>query len=146
MSRPSRRRSRWRTAALLATATLGLCCVGAAGLGLWTWQTVRGATGPARQAADEFLTDIAAGDGPAAYRRLCADTRARWTPTGTTQRINGPLAVRRYRIVDVSVRTRDGRPQATVTAELTRASGAVDTRHLLVLPDDGGWRVCGDPL
>nr|MDT0657657.1 hypothetical protein [Micromonospora sp. DSM 115978] len=131
---------------VLATAVVALVClVGATGLGLWNYQSVRGAREPARQVAEAFLGDLVVGDAETAYDRLCAATRDRWQRLEFVRWIGGRPALSRYAIQDVSVATRDGRLRGTVTAELTQPSGKVVTHPLTVVREDGDWRVCGDP-
>ena len=124
---------------------MALCCVGVAGLGAWNVQVVTGASGPVRETADEFLRSVTAGDTDGAYERLCADARTRWSPLGFTSWLRTPPLVNDYEILDVSVATRRGDPEGTVTVRLTRDTGANEQRKLSVVRDDDGWRVCGDP-
>jgi hypothetical protein len=142
----SRRRRPLRRVLLLAGVALLVCCVGAAGLGAWNLQSVRRSSGPARQAVDAFLTDVAAGDRVRAYDRLCAGTRARWSREEFDRRFSASPRISRHAIEDVSVATRQGQLRGTVTATLTLDSGLVDRRELAVVQEGDGWRVCGDPL
>ncbi|GIJ29136.1 hypothetical protein Vqi01_42980 [Micromonospora qiuiae] len=144
-SRPARRRRPVRAGLALAGAAVALCCVGVAGLGAWNVQVVTQAAGPVRNTAEGFLREVTAGDTDAAYRRLCADARTRWSQLGFTSWVRTPPVVRDYEILDVSVATRAGRPYGTVTVRLTRESGTTEQRDLSVVRDDGGWRICGDP-
>lgn len=135
----------WRTALLVVGVVLVVCCVGAAGLGLWNYQLLRGTDGPVRAAADGFLRDVSsAGTAAAAYDRLCAATRDRWTRDEFVRRSTGPDAVIRYTIDRVRVATRGGRPEGTVNAKLVRRSGTVDERALRVIRNGDTWQVCGD--
>ncbi|MFY1702298.1 hypothetical protein ACN28G_11225 [Micromonospora sp. WMMA1923] len=143
--RPARRRRPLRAGLLLAGCAVALCCVGVAGLGLWNVQVVRQASGPAREAADGFLRELAAGDTDAAYERLCAETRTRWSRLGFDQWVRTPPLLTGHQIRQVSVNTRDGRPRVTVTARLDRDSGRAEDRDLTVVRDGDGWKVCGDP-
>ncbi|MGC4807819.1 hypothetical protein [Micromonospora sp. DT233] len=144
--RPARRGRPARTGALAAAAGLGLCLVGAAGLGAWNVQVVTGAAGPVRETADGFLRDVAAGDADRAYGRLCADARTRWSGSGFAAWLRTPPRVTGYEITDVRVATRGGRPRGTVAVRLIRDGGAGAAHDLPVVRDDDGWRVCGDPL
>jgi hypothetical protein len=141
--RPPRR---LRSALLLIGGVVVVCVVGVAGLAAWNLQHVTRTAGPVRQAAEEFLGEVASGDRVGAYDRLCAETRARWSREEFVRRLAVPPTIVGYRVVDVSVATRPGEPDGTVTAELTRATGVVDRRVLAVVRDDGQWRVCGDPF
>lgn len=145
--RPRRPRRRLRAALALAGAVALLCGVGAAGLGLWSYQSVRGAAAPARDAAERFLARLVNDDPAGAYVLLCAATRQRWPPPEFTRRVAAPPRLVRYEVRQVRVVTRGGRPRATVTVGLTRASGPPQTRAVPVeRDDDDGWRVCGDPF
>ncbi|WBB80821.1 hypothetical protein O7606_05390 [Micromonospora sp. WMMD882] len=144
-SRPHRPRRPARVGAAVAAATAGVCCVGVAGLGVWNVQTVRQADGPVRDAAETFLTDLTAGDAEAAYRRLCASARSRWSPIGFAAWTRTPPVVTGHQVTDVSVSTRGGRPTGTVAVRLTRDGGGSEHRDLTVVREDDGWRICGDP-
>jgi hypothetical protein len=142
---PTRPRRTARAVLLGAAVVVLVCLVGATGLGLWNYQSVRGAREPARQVAEAFLGDLVVGDAAAAYDRLCAGTRDRWQRLEFVRWIGGQPAISRYTVREVSVATRDGRPHGTVTAELTERSGKVRSHPLTVVNEDGDWRVCGDP-
>ncbi|GAB3807085.1 Rv0361 family membrane protein [Micromonospora zhanjiangensis] len=145
-ARATRRRPGLRGALLVAGVVLVVCCVGAAGLGLWNFQVLRGTRGPVRAAADDFLRDVSAGQpsAAAAYDRLCAATRDRWTREEFVRRATGQDAVIRYTVGEVTVATRGGRPEGAVTARLVRRGGAVESWTLRVVRDGDQWRVCGD--
>ncbi|WFF04342.1 hypothetical protein [Micromonospora sp. WMMD964] len=132
----------------LAFAGFGvaLCCVGVAGLAAWNLQTVRQAAGPIRDTADGFLNEVTLGDSDRAYQRLCEDARSRWSAIGFTSWVRTPPMVTDYEITDVSVTTRSGRPQGTVTVKVTRSGGLSEERRLPVVREGGDWRVCGDPF
>lgn len=134
-----------RTALLVVGLVVFVCCVGAAGLGAWNYQLLRGTSGPVRAAADGFLRDVSSdGSAAAAYDQMCPATRDRWTREEFVRRATGPDAVIRYAIEQVKVATRDGQPEGTVSTRLVRRSGAVDNRKLQVVKDGDNWRVCGD--
>ncbi|MEU8421118.1 hypothetical protein AB0C15_09615 [Micromonospora sp. NPDC048835] len=145
-SRPARRHRPMRTGLAFAGFGVALCCVGVAGLGAWNLQTVRQAAGPIRETADGFLNEVALGDSDRAYERLCQDARSRWSAIGFTSWVRTPPMVTDYEITDVSVATRSGRPQGTVTVKVTRSGGISEERRLPVVREDGDWRVCGDPF
>ncbi|MEW2382181.1 DUF4878 domain-containing protein [Micromonospora sp. NPDC047707] len=144
-SRPARPRRPVRAGLVFAGVGVALCCVGVAGLGARNLQVVTQASGPVRETADGFLRSVTAGDTDGAYDRLCADARTRWSQLGFTSWVRTPPTVSDYEILDVSVATRRGRPQGTVTVRLTRDSGTTEQREMTVVKEDGGWRVCGDP-
>lgn len=133
---------------VLALAATGLfvCCVGAAGLGAWNYQQVRQSSDAARDAAEAFLHDVTSGDAAGAYDKLCGDTRERWSRDDFVQRLSMPPTISRYAIDDVAVASDQGQLRGTVTAKLTRRSGAVDRREMPMVMDGDHWRVCGDPF
>ena len=120
--------------------------VGAAGLGVWNFQHVYRATGPARAAADAFLRDVTSGDATGAYELLCADTRERYSRDEFARQLAVPSVIVEYAIDDVSVATDRGRLRGTATVRLTRRSGVVDRREVPLVHHGDGWRVCGDPF
>ncbi|MEH0938067.1 Rv0361 family membrane protein [Micromonospora psammae] len=144
-TRPARARRPLRTGLVLGGLTMALCLVGVAGLGTWNVQVVTGASGPVRDTADGFFREVAAGDVDQAYQRLCAQARSRWSEVGFAGWVRTPPLVSGYEIVDVSVRTKAGRPVGEVTVRVTRDGGAAEERRLPVVKEDGEWRVCGDP-
>ncbi|MFI2713483.1 hypothetical protein ACH495_25510 [Micromonospora sp. NPDC018662] len=144
--RPARRRRPARAGVLVAGLGLGTCLIGVAGLAVWNAQVVLQAGGPVRETADGFFRDVAAGDTDGAYERLCAEARSRWSQAGFGSWVRTPPVVSGYEIVDVSVSTRAGRPRGTVVVRLNRDGGGSEQREVPVVPEDGGWRVCGDPF
>lgn len=145
-TRPARQTRPLRVAGAVTALAVLMVCVGAAGLGAFSFQSVFRASGPVREAADGFLREMTAGDTAAAYDRLCADTRSRWSALGFAAWVRTPPVVTRYEIVDVSVATRSGRPVGTVSVRLNRAAGPQQSRQVPVVSEDGRWRVCGDPF
>ncbi|MEH1016498.1 hypothetical protein V6U90_25760 [Micromonospora sp. CPCC 206060] len=144
--RPARPVRRLRVAGAVTALAALMLCVGAAGVGTFSFQSVWRASGPVRDTADGFLREVVAGDVDTAYERLCADTRERWSALGFAAWVRTPPVLTRHEIVDVSVATRAGRPHGTVRVRLTRAAGPVQDRQVPVVREDGRWRVCGDPF
>lgn len=144
--RPYRPRRRLRAALLTAAVVVFLCAVGAAGLGLWSYQSVRGAARPARAATERFLARLVEGNTVGAYGQLCTATRQRWTRPEFTREVTEPPRIVRYTVRGVRVVTRTGQPRATVTTDLTREMGPAEERAVPVVRDGGTWRVCGDPF
>ncbi|MEU5940992.1 hypothetical protein ABZ807_17775 [Micromonospora sp. NPDC047548] len=145
-TRPARPRRPVRSGLMLGGLTMILCLVGVAGLGAWNVQVVTQAGGPVRETADGFLRELSAGDVERAYGRLCAQARKKWSEVGFASWVKTPPVVTGYEIVDVSVRTKAGRPTGEVAVRLTRDGGASEERRLTVVKDSGKWRVCGDPF
>ncbi|MBB3101584.1 hypothetical protein FHR83_009313 [Actinoplanes campanulatus] len=107
---------------------------------------IQEATGPARQAAEEFVADLESGNSDAAYGRLCADTTSDFTREAFVQGLSGQPAIRSHEIVGVNVSNVNGRVSATVTANLTLDSGFVDRPTFPLVQEDGQWKVCGQPF
>ncbi|MDH6463069.1 hypothetical protein ABT214_06150 [Micromonospora purpureochromogenes] len=145
-TRPARPRRPVRTGLLLGGLTMALCLVGVAGLGAWNVQVVMQAGGPVRETADGFFRELSAGEVDRAYDRLCDQARGRWSEVGFAGWVKTPPVVSGYEILDVSVRTKAGRPIGEVTVRVTRDGGAAEERRLPVVKEDGEWRVCGDPF
>ncbi|MFY1670702.1 hypothetical protein ACN27G_12150 [Plantactinospora sp. WMMB334] len=141
--RPPRR---FRGVLSVVAAGLFVCCVGATGLGAWNYQHVRQSSGAAREAAEAFLHDVTSGDAAGAYDRLCVDTRERWSREEFERRLAVPPTISRYAVDDVEVASDRGQLRGTVTATLTRRSGATDRREMPMVRDGDQWRVCGDPF
>lgn len=137
---------RLRLALLLLGLSVLVCAVGAAGLGAWNYQSVRHAAGPARQAADGFLREVAADDVAGAYDRLCPATRQRLSAQEFARRVRALPKLGRHTIGEVRVATDDGEFRATAQAQLTWDSGVVEAHTLQLVTDQGAWRVCGDPF
>ncbi|WP_170208840.1 DUF4878 domain-containing protein [Micromonospora pisi] len=135
-----------RRALLVVGVTLFVCCVGAAGLGAWNYQSIRLAEGPAKKATETFLTAVSSGDHESAYGRLCPATREQWSLPRFALQAQTPSAIARYAVEDVKISSKDGQQRATVAVALTRQSGSVDQHEVPVVKGDDGWRVCGDPF
>ena len=135
-----------RTGLLLGGLAMILCLVGVAGLGAWNLQVIVGASGPVRETADGFFREVSAGEVDRAYERICAPARGRWSEVGFAGWVRTPPVVSGYEIVDVSVRTKGGKPVGEVVVRVTRDGGASERRTLPVVREKGEWRVCGDPF
>ncbi|MEH0844597.1 hypothetical protein V6U81_19625 [Micromonospora sp. CPCC 205711] len=145
-TRPARRSRPVRTGLLLGGLAMILCLVGVAGLGAWNLQVIIGASGPVRETADGFFREVSAGEVDRAYERLCAPARGRWSEVGFAGWVRTPPVVSGYEIVDVSVRTKGGKPVGEVIVRVTRDGGASEQRTLPMVREKGEWRVCGDPF
>jgi hypothetical protein len=135
-----------RLVLVLLGVTVFACALGAGGLGAWNYQSVRHAAGPAREAADGFLREVAADDLRAAYDRLCPATRERLSREAFAQRVHALPKIGGYAIRDVRVVSDKREFRGTVSAEFTWESGVVEDRSLEMVTEKGDWRVCGDPF
>lgn len=141
---PPRRRT-LRTVLIVVGAVVVLCC-GVAGVGgFFLVKGIKDATGPAREAAVTFVSDLEAGNVDAAYGLLCSDTRNDYTHDAFADGIAKQPKIRSHSVVGVNVMNYNGRTTATVNMTLTLDSGFTD-RHLFTLVKESGvWKVCGQP-
>jgi hypothetical protein len=103
------------------------------------------ATGPARDAADQFVTDLQNGDTSGAYDLLCSGTRGAFSPDDFAQGVAGQPKIVSHRLNGVRVSSGSGPTTAVVTMKLTMQSGFVDQHNFPLLKEDGNWKVCGGP-
>ncbi|GGQ86663.1 hypothetical protein GCM10010166_66010 [Couchioplanes caeruleus subsp. azureus] len=123
-----------------------LCCAGGVTGGYFFYRGIQQATGPAREATDEFVADLEARNADAAYGRLCASTRSKFTRNAFIQGLSGQPKINSHEIVGVNVSNVNGRVSATVTAKLTLETGFVDQHTFTLVKEDGRWRMCGQPF
>lgn len=143
---PPPRRRTLRTVLIVVGIVLVLCCAGAVAGGFFLFREVKQATDPAREATEEFVTDLESGDADAAYGRLCAGTRGRFTREAFLHGLSEQPRIQSHEIVGVNVSTVNGRVSATTTAELTFDTGFVDRHTFKLVKEDGQWKVCGQPF
>ncbi|MEU0546309.1 hypothetical protein [Micromonospora sp. NPDC005979] len=144
MPQPPKRRT-LRTVLIVVGVVVVLCCGGAGIGGFFLYKGVKGATDPARQTAESFVSDLEADDADAAYGLLCGDTRVRYTREAFVQGVAKQPKIRGHMVNGVNVSSVNGRTSATVSMALTLDSGFTD-RHLFALvKEDGAWKVCGQP-
>lgn len=130
---------------IVVSIVMVLCTCVAAG-GYFFIRGIQQATGPASQAAEEFVADLESGNADAAYGRLCASTTSNFTREAFVQGLSGQSAIRSHEIIGVNVSNVNGRVSATVTANLTLDSGFVDRHTFTLVQEDGQWKVCGQPF
>jgi hypothetical protein len=141
---PPKRRT-LRTVLIVVGAVVVLCC-GAAGIGgFFLFKGLESATGPARQAAESFVSDLEAGDADAAYGLLCSETRGKYTRDAFDQGVARQPKIHSHRVNGVNVTNVNGRKSATVNMALTLDSGFTDQHIFALANEDGVWKVCGDP-
>ncbi|SCG40542.1 protein of unknown function [Micromonospora echinaurantiaca] len=130
---------------IVVGVVLVLCCGGAGVGGFFLYKGVKGATDPARQAAESFVTDLEAGDTDGAYGQLCSQTRGRYARDAFARGVAQQPKIRGHKVNGVNVSTVNGRTSATVNMALTLDSGFTDQHTFLLVKEDGAWRVCGQP-
>ena len=74
--------------------------------GSFLYKGIKGATDPARQAAELFVSDLEAGDADAAYGLLCSDTRGRYTRDAFVQGVAKQPKIRGHKVNGVNVEER----------------------------------------
>ncbi|MET8152941.1 hypothetical protein ACIBSW_34990 [Actinoplanes sp. NPDC049668] len=104
------------------------------------------ATGPAREATSDFVTDLESGNADAAYGRLCAGTQSKFTREAFGLGLSAEPKIRSHEITGVNVSNYNGRVSATVTAKLTLDTGFVDQHTFALVEEDGQWKACGQPF
>jgi hypothetical protein len=138
-----RPRNNVRTILIVVAVVLVLCCGGAVVGGIFLFRTIADATGPAQQAAKEYVDEVIAGDYSTAYASLCSKLRAKVSETEYTRVQAAQLKVSSYRVVGTKVTTRNTTLTATVTMRMIQAeTGAEFTQGFPLLKEDGQWRVC----
>jgi hypothetical protein len=141
---PRQRRNVKRLVVVLVVM-LVVCCAGTVAVGWALVNWYDRPDGPARAAAEKFLTALEKDDTAGAYRGLCTDVRDHLSQESFTNLIHAQPRLRGHKVVTTSVATVNGNPTALVTADLTR-EGNVRDRHTVRLTRDGSlWWVCGSP-
>ncbi|MCM0674932.1 DUF4878 domain-containing protein [Micromonospora phytophila] len=141
---PPKRRT-LRIVLIVVGVVVVLCCGGAGVGGFFLRKGVKGATDPARQAAESFVSDLEAGDADVAYGLLCSDTRGRFTRDVFVQGVAKQPKIRGHKVNGVNVSSVNGRTSATVSMALTLDSGFTDQHIFPLVQEDGAWKVCGQP-
>ncbi|MFI6265343.1 hypothetical protein [Micromonospora sp. NPDC051006] len=141
---PPKRRT-LRTVLIVVGVVVVLCCGGAGIGGFFLYKGVKGATDPARQAAESFVSDLEGGDADAAYGLLCSGTRGTYTRDAFVQGFAKQPKIRGHKVNGVNVSSVNGRTSATVNMALTLDSGFTDQHMFTLVKEDGAWKVCGQP-
>jgi hypothetical protein len=138
------RRNRKTNVWLIVGVTLAICCLGGGTLAYFFGiRPLIGATGPARQAAEVFITDLE-NSPPSAYGALCAATQRAFTPERFVEIVDNrrPMA---HEIVGTSTFNSGGHVTVTVVASLTYTNGLIERHGFPLLKEAGVWKVCGQP-
>jgi hypothetical protein len=130
---------------MIVGAVLAVCCAGAVGGGFWLYNTVQGALDPPRDAAEDFIRDLEAGNYDGAYGRLCRQTKDRFSRARFEETVRRQPQLTGHSVAGVSVSKVNGRDSALVTAELTYTGGRIDRHTFPLSKEDDVWRVCGEP-
>jgi hypothetical protein len=142
---PPRPRRTLRVVLIVVGGVLVLCCAGAIGGGFLLFRTVQKSTGPVRDAADGFITNLESGDRAGAYGRLCASTQASFSQDAFATGLDRQPKVRSHSIDGTNVSNVNGHESGVVTARLTLDTGFVDRHSFAMVLENGNWKVCGQP-
>jgi hypothetical protein len=134
-----------RNVLITVGVVLVLCCGGGVIGGVFLFHGLSKATAPARDATDEFVTDLQNGDTSGAYQLLCAGTRSAFTPAAFAQGVAAQPKISGHQMDGVNVVTSNGHTSATVTVQLTTTGGFVDEHAFPLVKEGGRWKVCGQP-
>jgi hypothetical protein len=144
-SAPPRRSHTLRTVLIVVGAVLVVCCAGGIVGGVYLFRGAARATGPARDAADTFVTDLENGDTTGAYALLCDRTKAAFPADRFARGVEGQQKIVGHVLGGVNVTSGTGGSTAVVTMKLTMQNGFVDQHAFPLVKQDGAWKVCGGP-
>lgn len=142
---PPKKSNTLRIVLIVVGAVLVVCCAGGIVGGVFLFRGVVKATGPARDATDQFVTDLQQGDTAGAYALLCDSTRAAFTPDRFAQGVASQPKIVSHKTGGVNVTSGSGGSTAVVTMKLTLQTGFVDEHTFPLVKEDGQWKVCGAP-
>jgi len=142
---PPRQSHTLRTVLIVVGAVLVVCCAGGIVGGVYLFRGVMKATGPVRDAADTFVTDLEKGNTVGAYDLLCANTRRTFSPDQFARGVEGQQKIVSHKLAGVNVTSGTGGSTAVVTMKLTTQNGFVDQHTFPMVKEDGAWKVCGAP-
>jgi hypothetical protein len=122
-----------------------LCCGGGVVGGIFLYRGVAKATGPVRDVADRFVTDLQNGDTAGAYDLLCDGTREAFTPDAFARGVTSQPRIVGHEFAGINVTSSGNGTTAVVRMKLTMQSGFVDRHSFPMVKEDGDWKVCGGP-
>jgi hypothetical protein len=134
-----------RTVLIVAGVVLAVCCAGGIVGGVFLFRGAAKGIGPARDAADRFVTDLQDGDTTGAYDLLCARTRSAFTPDVFARGVGSQPKIVSHAFGGINLNSGRRGTTATVTMKLTTSSGFVDQHAFPLVEEDGAWKVCGSP-
>ena len=126
---------------IVLAALLVACGIG----GYFLFRAVANATGPARDAAVAFVSDLETGNDAAAYDLLCGDTQGSLSRDAFSQGVAAQPKLASHKVVSTSVNNDNGTVSATVGMDLTDVSGATGQHTFTMVKEGGAWKVCGSP-
>lgn len=129
---------------LIVAAVLAVCCVIGSIVGLVIYKGAKSAD-PARAATRGFIDDLRTERLAEAYNQLCASTRASFTEPAFEAYVARQPEIASYSFSGFSISTVNGHQTATIDADLTATSAAVDHHSFLLTKENGQWLICGQP-
>ena len=142
---PPRRSHTTRNILIIVGAVLLLCCGGAVAGGFALFRTVQNTMGPARDKADDFLTQVESDQVDAAYQSLCQQTRDQFSLDRFGQLVGAQPKLTRHSITGTNVANNNGAVSATVNTRLYYADGSSAAHPVDLIKVSGAWWVCGQP-
>jgi hypothetical protein len=142
---PPKKSNTLRIVLIVVGAVLVVCCGGGIIGGVFLFRGVSKATAPARDTADQFVSDLQNGDTTGAYALLCDATRKTFPPEDFASGVTGGARIVSHQFAGVNVSSGTGGTRAIVTMKLTMQNGFVDQHAFPLLKEDGRWKVCGAP-
>lgn len=130
---------------IVVGSVLVLCCLGGGIGGYFIYQAVKNTTNAATDATRAFIGDLESGDATNAYNHLCSSTKVSFPQAVFASIVRSEPQITGYKITDRSVHSTNGQQTASITADLMRASGAVDRHTFPLKRESGKWLVCGQP-
>jgi hypothetical protein len=142
---PPKNNNTLRIVLIVVGAVAVLCCGGGIIGGVYLFHSYTTESGPARDAADQFVTDLQTGDAADAYGLLCDDTRGAMTPDRFAQGVAAQPKIAGHKSAGVKVSTGTDGTTAIVTMNLTMQNGFAEQHAIPMVKEDGAWKVCGSP-
>jgi hypothetical protein len=142
---PAKRKHTLRNVLIIVGVVVVLCCGGGITAGVVLINRGLDALKPAQDATDAFVGDLESDNYPAAYGRLCAETRNEFTLDQFTQGVQSQPHIHGHRMVGAYVNNTNGHLSATINEQLTEDNGFVQTHTFPLVKEDGTWKICGRP-
>lgn len=134
-----------RLVLIIVGAVALVCCVGLAVGGFWLFSAAKNTISPARDQAVVFVQDLEAQNAMAAYDKLCASTRAKYSRQELVRVMGSHPRIAEHKVTGFNVNPNDRETSADILMQLTDDTGATVKHTFHMLKQGGTWYVCGDP-
>lgn len=134
-----------RLVLIIVGAVALVCCVGLAAGGFWLFSVAKNTVGPARDQAVAFVQDLEAQNATAAYDRLCASTRAKFSRPDLIRVMAAHSRIAEHKVTGFNVSGGDGETSADIMMQLTDDTGTTVKHTFHMVKQGGTWYVCGEP-